>query len=121
MKRLITFLMVITLTLTMAWGAWAASGIATCSGEQSGNTAVYGGPCAITAIHMITDSSTDGKIVIHDNASAASGTVRFERTCEATSVHGCSIIWAVPKEMYNGIYVTGTGSNATYIIEYVPR
>jgi hypothetical protein len=115
MKRVIV--LIAGLVLMIAPAALAFQG-SIGSGEQSGSTAIKAGACHITAVHQITDGTNNCKVIIYDNASAASGTVRYEATIKGANHFG-GRVWTQPKKMYNGIYAVGTGAGCTYIVEYI--
>ena len=85
------------------------------SGEQSGNTLIFTGPCAMTGLQLVTDGTNDGKVVIQDGITA-SGTVKCEMSVVGANHYG-GRNWVAPIKFSTGIYVTGTGSNATYFVE----
>ena len=92
---------------------------AVCSGEKTADAAVFAAKCAITAIYIITDGTNDAKLVIHDHASAASGTVVHEQTIKGSDHYG-GLVLPFPKSMENGIYCNVTGTGASYIIDFIP-
>ena len=85
------------------------------SGEQSVNTLIVTGPCLLTGLQVITDGSTDGKVILADSVDN-SGTVKCEMTVVGANHYG-GRNWVAPIEFLLGIYVTGTGSNSTYFVE----
>lgn len=85
------------------------------SGEQSGNTLIMTGPCAMTGLQVVTDGTNAGKVVIQDGVTAA-GTVKCEMTVVGANHYG-GRNWVAPIKFSTGIYVTGTGSGATYFVE----
>ena len=113
MKKLI-FIIAILLISTIAYAQqWATS-----SGEQTADSAIYAKPCAIAGVTIITSGSSDAKLILYDNASAASGTVRYERTVISTN-HGNHDNFSFPAECFNGVYADITGTGASYVVEYV--
>ena len=85
------------------------------SGEQSGNTLIMTGPCAMTGLQLVTDGTNDGKVVIQDGVTA-SGTVKCEMTVVGANHYG-GRNWVAPIKFSTGIYVTGTGQNSSYWVE----
>jgi len=116
-KRL--FIIIAALIL-VASSAWAAIEYATSSGEQTSDTAITAGTGYITCVHIITDGTNDAKVIVYDNATAASGKVLFEGTIAGGSNFGGKQ-WAIPAHYTNGIYADVTGTGASYIIEYIPE
>jgi len=88
------------------------------SGEQTSDAAIVASGCYLSAIWAITDGTNNAKVIIYDNASAASGTVVGELTIVGASHFG-GRDWLYPIVMRNGIYVDVTGTGASYIIEYI--
>ena len=85
------------------------------SGEQSGNTLIMTGPCLMTGLQVVTDGTTNGKVIIQDGTTAA-GTVKCEMTVVGANHYG-GRNWTAPIKFTTGIYVTGTGANSTYFVE----
>ena len=85
------------------------------SGEQSGNTLIMTGPCLMTGLQVVTDGTNDGKVVIQDGVTAA-GTVKCEMSVVGANHYG-GRNWVAPIKFSTGIYVTGTGTGATYFVE----
>lgn len=85
------------------------------SGEQTGNTLIMTGPCLLTGLQLVTDGSNPAKVVIADSVDN-SGTVKCEMTVAGANHYG-GRNWVAPIEFTTGIYVTGTGSGATYFVE----
>lgn len=75
----------------------------------------------MTGIHLIGDGTNDPKVIIDDSVDG-SGTVKAE-VSDDVSVSGQVtkyLSFPNPVEFYSGIYVTVSGTGASYIIEYVP-
>lgn len=88
------------------------------SGEKTADAAISAGPCILKSITVITDGSNNAKVILYDNASAASGTVLDEITVVANThnkQHSFSSICV------NGIYADVSGTGASYIVEYIPK
>lgn len=90
------------------------------SGEQTADAIILAGGGYITAVHIITDGSNNAKVILYDNASAASGKVIFEATITGTNHFG-GRQFIPPVEVYNGTYADVSGTGASYIVEYVAR
>jgi len=110
MKTLIAILIVLFATTSLAFDPSIGSG------EQTEDALIYGYPCYITGVHIITDGTNNAKVVIYDNT-AASGTVRWEQTVIGGDNYGGKS-WTFPKKFTHGIYVDVTGTGASYIVEY---
>ena len=91
------------------------------SGQQSGTTVIFAGPCQITRV-KINAPTNDGKVIVYDNASAASGKILDETEVLTANKYGGSN-WpgAAPDRCYNGITAIGTGTGITYNISYIPK
>lgn len=90
------------------------------TGEQTGDAAICTGPCFITGLLIITNGTDDATIIIYDNPSAASGTVRWEQTVTGADNYG-GRNWAFPKFFNTGMYADIEGTGASYIIEKFDR
>ena len=87
------------------------------SGELTATASVATGTCYITSILIITDGTTNGKVII-DDSTDGSGTVKWEQTVLGGNHYGGKD-WSYPVEFKKGIYVTLSGDGATFIVEYV--
>ena len=110
---------IVLLLLLFCLPAFAFEG-AVSSGEQTADAAIYADAAWLTGIWVITDGTNDAKVIVYDNASAASGTVIGEITITGSGNFG-GRDFPFPVKMYNGIYVDVTGTGASYIIEYTVR
>ena len=72
MKRILLTLLIICFAIP-AYAGPSSSAITT--GEQSGNTLVFSGSAKLTAVHIVTDGTNDGKIIIHDDVSIGAGAI----------------------------------------------
>jgi len=117
MKKLAIILSILLITAT-AFGAGFQG--AKTSGEKTADAAITTSPGYITAIYVISDGSNNPKIIVYDNATAASGTVLIEMTVVASDNYG-GRSWVFPAEFFNGIYVDVSGTGASYIIEYITK
>ena len=113
MKKLL-----IALSIILIAGVALAGQCARSSGEQTADGIISSKPCGIAGVTIITNSSSDAKLILYDNAAAASGTVLFERTVTGSN-NGRRFTWPYPAECYNGIYADVTGTGASYIVEYI--
>ena len=95
-----------------------ANWYASTSGEQTSDAAVATAKCYITSILIITNGSDNAKVVLYDNASAASGTVILEMTVVGVDNYG-GRNYQYPVKCTNGIYADVTGTGASYIVEYI--
>ena len=116
MKKLFVTLLIVLFLVTPALGFQGAKS----SGEKTSDTAIMAGPGYITAVYVITDGSNNAKVILYDNASAASGTVMLEMTVVASDNYG-GRSWVFPAEFFKGIYVDVSGTGASYIIEYITK
>lgn len=89
------------------------------SGQQSATTIIFAGPCQITRV-KINAPSNDGKVIIYDNASAASGTIVDETEVLTANKYG-GTNWIFPDRCHNGITAIGTGTGIKYNISYIPE
>jgi len=91
------------------------------SGSQTGTTVIFAGPCLITRV-KINAPTNDGKVVVYDNASEASGKIIDETQVSTANKYGGSN-WpgSAPDRCHNGITVIGTGTGIKYNISYIPR
>lgn len=87
------------------------------SGEKTSDAAVVATSCKITSLGVFTDGTNDAKVVLYDNASAASGAVIWECTVNGGDHYG-GRDWNFPRLCFNGIYADVTGTGASYIVEY---
>ena len=117
MKKLAIVLTVLLIASTAFGAGFQAS---RSSGEKTADAAIYADNCVMTSVHIITDGTNNAKVILYDNASAASGTVLFEMTVIGGDNYG-SKSWVFPVEFINGIYADVSGTGASYIIEYIPR
>ena len=86
------------------------------SGEQTGaTTSVVAGPCALTSVLVITDNTNYAKVVIDDSIDGT-GIVKYETRVEGANNYG-GRNWTFPVEFTAGVYVTLSGTGASYIIE----
>lgn len=87
------------------------------SGEKTSDGSIASARCYISSVQIITDGTNDAKLILYDNASAASGTVITEMTVTGTGHFG-GRYWAPERLCINGIYADITGTGASYIVEY---
>ena len=87
------------------------------SGEKTVDAIIKSGLCWITAIEVITDGTNDARVILYDNASAASGEVIWESTIAGGDNFGGKN-WIFPRKCNHGIYADINGSGASYIVEY---
>ena len=113
MKKLLAILFIL---LFFVGSVYAFQG-STSSGEQTADAAVFTGRAYICAVHVITDGMNDATLVIYDNT-AGSGKVVSEIFVSGGSGHG-GRVWAYPVFVENGLYADVTGTDASYIIEYI--
>lgn len=100
--------------------AIALAGDAISSGEVTSDSAVYAGSCVITGVTVITNGASDATVVLYDNATTGSGSVRAEIKVAAADFYG-GRNFASPSTCYNGIYADLTGDGASCIVELQPR
>lgn len=85
------------------------------SGEQTTTKAAYTGPCCLASVLVITDGTNTAKVVI-DDSTDGSGTVKYETSVVGANHYG-GRNWTFPVKFTTGVYVTVTGTGASYIIE----
>jgi len=88
--------------------------------EVTATGIVYAGPCMLLGITGYA-TSDDVEITLHDNASAASGTVldrmKVDFSVKPTDRHN----YVHPKDCKNGIYLTISGTSPKIIVDVVAR
>ena len=119
MKRITLTLLILVLWTGTSFGRNLQDPSAS-SGEQTSDGAVATIGGYIAGVEIITDGTNDVKLILYDNASAASGTVLFEGTVLGGSHFG-GRVWSYPVIYDNGIYADITGTGASYIVEYIDR
>jgi hypothetical protein len=111
-KTIIISMIVLMLTISIAIAKeWRTYGLAEITADGAAMTEL----CYIGYVEIITDGTNDAKVILYDNASAASGTVIFEGTVTG-SCHFGGHEWTNPRRCANGIYVDITGTGASCII-----
>lgn len=85
------------------------------SGEQTTTKCVITGPCKMSGLGIITDGTNTAKVII-DDSTDGSGTVNWEQSVVGANHYG-GRNWTDPLEFDNGIYVTVSGTGASYFIE----
>lgn len=85
------------------------------SGEQTTTKAAYTGPCALSSVLVITDGTNTAKVII-DDSTDGSGTVKYETSVVGANNYG-GRNWTFPVKFTTGVYVTVSGTGASYIIE----
>lgn len=88
------------------------------SGVKSSSALIRTGPCLLTHIAVITDGVNKGTITVYDNTEA-SGTVVWKHAVKGTEEIG-GRNWQFPIRCSNGLYAAISGTNATYIVEWLP-
>jgi hypothetical protein len=94
---------------------------ATCSYEKTSDTAICDGAAVITDILVITGGTgKDAKLIVYDDPDdASSGNVMAEITVIGADNYGrlpkTSPVWAK-----TGIYCDITGTDASFVIDYIP-
>lgn len=106
-------------------GSVMGIGYAVPSGEIITGTpaAGYAGPCYLHGVDLISDGVNDPKVVLYDNASAASGTVLAELSFDV-SVSGKFtklLVFAKGIRCDYGIWAVVTGTGAKAIIYHEER
>ena len=87
------------------------------SGQKSTSELIADNPCNLSHVSVQTNGSNAGTITVYDNTSAAGKIVWTQKVEGSENIGGRN--WQFPVKCYNGIYVTISGTNAKYIIEYV--
>jgi hypothetical protein len=116
-KRLI--LVILVATLLFVFPALAFQGSVS-SGEKTSSSAIYAGSAWITGVEVITDGTNDAKLILYDNATAATGKVILEMTVIGSANFGGREP-GFPPHCYNGIYGAITGTGASFIVEYIEK
>ena len=116
-KRLISVVLAVIILFALPVLAFQGS---QSSGEQTSSAAIYAGSAYITGVEVITDGTNDAKLILYDNATAASGTVVLEMTVAGANNFGGREP-TFPPHCYNGIYGAITGTDASFIVEYIGR
>ena len=107
------------LILLFAAGSCLAEEYAETSGEQTATGVIYNGESFISAIEVITNGTTDAKLIVYD-ALSTDGKVVFEMTVTGSSHYGGRLF--IPKvRMQTGIYAVLSGSGGSFIVEYTRR
>jgi len=75
-------------------------------------------PCYLAAV-LIKATGADAVVIAYDNATAASGTIRFENTVLTANKYG-GRNWTYPVLCNNGITISITGVGSSVIVEYIP-
>lgn len=92
---------------------------ATSSGEQTSDAAILSGVGAVTAVHLITDGSNAATLTVHDGTSNSDKKIG-EFKCNGSDYY-CGWLWTFPVMVGTGIYCDVTGTDASYIVEYIKR
>jgi|GEM_PF-5943404 len=85
------------------------------SGEETTTKCVVTGPCRLTGVGVCTDGTNAAKVVI-DDSTDGSGTVKWEQGVAGATLTG-GRNFTDPLKFTTGIYVTVTGTGASYFIE----
>ena len=120
MKRI---LLTLTLLLLLIAPAFAIEPSVS-SGEQTISKVIYTVPsrgvkCYLAAVKVITNGTDNAKVII-DDSTDGTGTVKDETTVVGGD-HWGGRTWPYPVRMTTGIYVTVSGTGASYIVEYILR
>lgn len=87
------------------------------SGAQTADAQIYTGAAKLSAVGVFTNGSDDFEVAIYD------GTANTDKLIWKTKVTGADNyggrVWFFPVGINTGIYVDVTGSNGTYVIEYL--
>lgn len=83
--------------------------------EKTATGIVFAGPCKLCGFTGFC-ASDDVAITLHDNASAASGTVLDRMTVDFTTEITKRHDYANPLDCKNGIYLTITGTTPKIIV-----
>ena len=87
------------------------------SGEQTADATIHTGKCYITGVQVITDATNDATLVLKDGGS--SGTVLAEIRCDAAILQTKERSWTFPMMFETSLYADITGTNASYVVEYI--
>lgn len=115
-KILLPIILFLMMGAGLTYGAWFAE----TSGEQTSDSVICDKPCYLSGVLVITDGENNAKLILYDNASAASGTVVGEFTIVSTDHYG-GRTWNHPVVCTNGIYADIDGTGASYTVEYILR
>lgn len=72
----------------------------------------------ITGVYIISDGTNDATLILYDNASAASGN-KIITMCARAAMPFAGNTWTFPVIFFNGIYADVTGTNASYVVEFI--
>jgi hypothetical protein len=114
------FSMVVVFVFCMTGLAFAdAYTMATSSGEQTSDAQVMTGVGAITSVILITDGTNAATLTVHDGTSNSAKKI-LEIKADG-NMYMRTRTWAFPVSIGTGIYCDVTGTDASYIIEYIKR
>ena len=92
------------------------------SGLQTASKVVCDKKCFLTGLQIYTNVTNAVTVTVYDSATASTiGKVLFKGidNAVATSPGWTSRVWTFPVECQNGLYVTVSGTNGEYCVEYI--
>lgn len=88
------------------------------SGLKTATGVILDRTCILVGVQIITDKTNDVSLILHDNASAASGTINFKQLVPGTDDSLPYWFGDGGIRCVNGIYATLSGTAAEFIIFY---
>jgi hypothetical protein len=119
MKKYFTLLLLLALLAAPALVIAGDTSRSTGYGYLATSQSIYLGPCVLTAIVVKTDGTNAATVTVYDSATG-SGEVVAGWTCPGAS-NACTQDWPTPRRITKRIYVSISGTNASYIVEYFTR
>jgi len=118
MKKIVFWLALMLLVLVVPALCFAAGPRwSTSSGEKTADLQVFTGTGVLTSVQLITDGSNPATATVHDGTSNSDKKIG-EFKCDGLDYY-CGWIWDFPVWVNVGIYVDVSGTDASYIIEYM--
>jgi len=115
MKKLLSAILGIFLFASIALGAtWYSIS----SNEQTASANIYASACYVAGLHIMTDGTNDAVVMMYDSATTTTTHKIIEFTVVGADNYGGKV-WRWPVKVEHGIYVTVSGTGASYIVEYV--
>jgi len=88
-----------------------------CSGEENSSQAIYSGECLLAGVKVFTDGTNAATVIVYDNTEA-SGKVVDKYKITGSENYGGTIYGKAPLIIENGIYVSVSGTGASFIVNY---
>jgi len=95
--------------------------VAQSSGEKEASTVCFSAKCALTSVLVLTDGTNAAVAIVYDSATATtSGKKKIAEFTVAGSDNYGGRNWAFPVDLAEGLYITVSGTGASFIAEYIP-